>query len=157
MFVDSSTSNAEAWVCMTRLSNQAGFSMRMSLSLPKYFLLAGTLAGLGLSSWGCQLSFSSVDCSVCDNDALCHNHVAADDSCECDPYYTRSDPDDPEDLECIRIPTKPTPSRCVNPHNMLVGDSQCQCEPGYIWCDPSDEDDLTCCEDPTQVSVSDTG
>lgn len=126
-------------------------------SLRKSLLLLSTIAtfgGLGFAQ-GCVITTDAVDCEVCDESPLCHNHIGTDENgvetCFCDQGYTWEDPNDPDNLECERIPSRPGESNCSNPNNIQIGDN-CNCESGYVWCDPDDPNNLTCCIDEAQDS-----
>jgi hypothetical protein len=110
----------------------------------------------GAAAAGCVITTGSVDCEVCNDSPLCHNHVGTDantgqDACFCDAGYTWSNPNDPNDLKCVRVPNKPGSSSCTEPNSYQSG-NQCFCDAGYTWCSDN-PDDLTCCLDPAQDAV----
>jgi len=126
--------------------------MTMSPSLRQFLFFTLCFGGAGLGIFqGCEISIGTVDCSVCESDPACHNHVGPNDQCLCDVGYTRESPSDESNLRCERIPSKGGDNACNEDNTVFLEPDQCICRAGYDWCNPDDIDDLTCCLDNTQA------
>eukprot|EP00667_Euglena_gracilis_P002401 EG_transcript_2399 len=83
----------------------------------------------------CQRYFHHVDCSLCDEDALCHSHGQCIESqlhtCKCDPHFVRQDcsacdqgwygPNCDSDCKCNKGTCDKTSGLCTCPDSSRVG------------------------------------
>ena len=124
--------------------------MNMHLSL-RNLLITASLGGLFGVGQACVITVGPLDCTECGNTG-CHSQEV-NGECKCDSGYEWASPNDPDDYECDRIPTKGGDANCGgiedNPIHMEGG--ACVCDAGFNWCEPDDLDDLSCCEDEDQA------